>query len=229
MIENMQSKKKFCRHGPAIRQSERSLFATTQQRDPASIPRVGKATIQSTPFPTGSELRAICSKLSRDSRVQSCDKLESDWESDCGDVELLQKAISRLSNNSSSIVESTYFVVGRGPLNVSVSSVLISFTYISPTPSQESPYQSTQHHKMQRRAPTHDISLYPSPKCPWHAPSQLALYHPRALAVLSAHHHINQLRFSYCDCCELREQILFDIVRSSRLSCSLREPVNQWQ
>jgi hypothetical protein len=99
MIENMQSKKQFCRHGPAIRQSERSLFATTQQRDPASIPRVGKATIQSRPFPTGSELRAICSKLSRDSRVQSCDKLKSDWESDCGDVELLQKAISRLSNN----------------------------------------------------------------------------------------------------------------------------------
>jgi hypothetical protein len=49
--------------------------------------------------PHSSELRAICSNLSRDSRVQSCDKLKSDWESDCGDVELLQKSISRLSNN----------------------------------------------------------------------------------------------------------------------------------
>jgi hypothetical protein len=76
------------------------------------------------------------------------------------------------------------------------------------------------HNKMQRRAPTHDVGLYLSPECPWHSSSQLALHHPRALAVLSAHHHINQHRLSYCDWCELRDQIFLDIVRSSRPSPS---------
>jgi hypothetical protein len=76
---------------------------------------------------------------------------------------------------------------------------------------------------MQRRTPTHDISLHPSPECPWHHPSQLALHHPRHLAVLSAHHHINQLRLCYCDRRKLRDQFFFDIVRSSRLSASLGE------
>jgi hypothetical protein len=76
---------------------------------------------------------------------------------------------------------------------------------------------------MQRRTPTHDISLHPSPECPWHHPSQLALHHPRHLAVLSAHHHINQLQLSYCDRRKLRDQFFFDIVRSSRLSASLGE------
>lgn len=85
------------------------------------------------------------------------------------------------------------------------------------TSSQESPYQSTLHNKMQRRAPTHDVGLYLSPECPWHSSSQLALHHPRALAVLSAHHHINQHRLSHCGWCELRDQILLDIVRASCL------------
>jgi hypothetical protein len=73
------------------------------------------------------------------------------------------------------------------------------------------------HHKMQRRTASHNTDLYPSPEYPWISSSQLAGRRPRALALISAHHHINQHKVFLCDWCGLRDRLILDIVRPTRL------------